>query len=55
MGPEAQGRLTISGGLITFPWDASSAEELIAKADEALLLAKRQGKNRIWLVGQGPQ
>jgi diguanylate cyclase (GGDEF)-like protein len=55
LGPGARGGLTISGGLITFPWDASSAEELIAKADEALLLAKRQGKNRIWLVGHGPQ
>jgi diguanylate cyclase (GGDEF)-like protein len=55
LGPEAQGALTISGGLITFPWDAGSAEELIDKADEALLLAKRQGKNRIWLVGQGPR
>lgn len=52
LGPEAQGALTISGGLITFPWDAGSTEELIAKADDALLQAKRQGKNRIWLVGQ---
>lgn len=55
LGPEARGTLTISGGLITFPWDAGSAEELIAKADEALLQAKRQGKNRISLVGQGVQ
>ena len=55
LGPEAQGALTISGGLITFPWEAASASELIARADEALLLAKQQGKNRIWLVGHGPQ
>lgn len=55
LGPEAQGVLTISGGLVTFPWEAGSAAELIGRADEALLLAKRQGKNRIWLVGQGPQ
>jgi diguanylate cyclase (GGDEF)-like protein len=55
LGPEAQGALTISGGLITFPWEAASASELIAGADEALLLAKQQGKNRIWLVGQGAQ
>ncbi len=53
LGPEAQGVLTISGGLVTFPWEAGSAGELIARADEALLHAKRQGKNRIWLVGQG--
>lgn len=55
LGPEAQGVLTISGGLVTFPWDGMTPEELIRQADEALLLAKRQGKNRIWLVGQGPQ
>lgn len=55
LGPEAQGKLTISGGLVTFPWDAGTGEELISRADEALLQAKRQGKNRIWLVGQDPQ
>jgi len=53
-GPQAQGRLTVSGGLANFPWDANSAEELIEKADQALLEAKRSGKNRIYLVGQGP-
>lgn len=53
LGPEAQGMLTISGGLVTFPWDAATPEELISRADDALLQAKRQGKNRIWLVGQG--
>jgi diguanylate cyclase (GGDEF)-like protein len=55
LGPEARGALTISGGLVTFPWEAGSASELITRADEALLLAKQQGKNRIWLVGHGPQ
>jgi diguanylate cyclase (GGDEF)-like protein len=55
LGPEAQGALTISGGLVTFPWEASSAEDLIMQADRALLLAKQQGKNRIRLVGQGTQ
>ena len=51
LGAEAQGVLTISGGLASFPWDGGSAEELLAKADEALLAAKRSGKNRIYLVG----
>lgn len=55
LGPEAKGALTISGGLVTFPWDAITPDELISKADEALLLAKRQGKNRIWLIGHGVQ
>jgi len=53
LGPEAQGRLTISGGLATFPWDADNAERLLERADQALLQAKRSGKNRIFLVGRG--
>lgn len=44
-------RLTISGGLATFPADAPSVEELIRQADEALLRAKREGKNCIYLGG----
>jgi len=45
-------RLTISGGLASYPGDASSAETLITRADEALLTAKRDGKNRIYLGGE---
>jgi len=45
------GELTISGGLATYPWDASTREELIEKADEALLAAKRAGKNRVFVIG----
>ncbi len=44
-------KLTISGGLATFPWDAATREELILKADEALLQAKKAGKNRVFTVG----
>lgn len=55
LGPQAQGALTISGGLASFPWDAADARELIERADEALLEAKRSGKDRIYLVGQGPE
>lgn len=51
LGPEAVGHITISGGLATFPWDASDAQVLIEKADEAMLRAKRAGKNHIFLVG----
>jgi diguanylate cyclase (GGDEF)-like protein len=51
LGPEAMGHITISGGLASYPWDANSAEELIEKADRAMLEAKRAGKNRIYLVG----
>ena len=52
LGADARGVLTISGGLAKFPADGSNISELLSKADEALLSAKRSGKNRIYLVGQ---
>lgn len=52
LGPTGVGRLTISGGLATYPWDASDRAGLIKRADDALLAAKRAGKNRIFLIGQ---
>ena len=51
LGPTGVGRLTISGGLASYPWDASTREDLFKKADDALLAAKRAGKNRILLIG----
>jgi diguanylate cyclase (GGDEF)-like protein len=51
LGPEGKGVLTISGGLASFPRDGSTIEELFGQADEALLEAKRSGKDRIYLVG----
>lgn len=52
LGPSGKGVLTISGGLATFPRDAATVQELFQRADEALLEAKRSGKNRIYLVGK---
>ena len=52
LGPEARGVLTISGGLSSFPWDGQTVEALMAASDEALLSAKRSGKNRIYLLGR---
>ncbi|HED54771.1 MAG TPA: diguanylate cyclase [Phycisphaerales bacterium] len=49
LGIEAPGRLTISGGLATFPWDGMTAEELLHKADQLALESKRAGKNAITL------
>lgn len=51
LGEKGKGRLTISGGLATFPDDAEIPEKLFERADQALLEAKRSGKNRITLVG----
>jgi len=56
LGPHAAGTLTISGGLATFPWSGHTVENLMARADEALLIAKTSGKNTIRLIGaQGNQ
>jgi PleD family two-component response regulator len=49
--PRAGNSITISGGLATFPWDGTSVDALLTKADQALLAAKRAGKNRIFSVG----
>jgi diguanylate cyclase (GGDEF)-like protein len=42
---------TISGGVATYPEDATSPEELLRRADEGLYRAKADGKNRITMVG----
>ena len=55
LGPNAKGTLTISGGLASFPWDASTVDALFARADDALLQAKASGKNRIYIVGREVQ
>jgi len=39
---------TISLGVATYPDDASSLEELLLAADNAELMAKRLGKNRVF-------
>ena len=51
LGPQAEGTLSISGGLATYPTDGTNVGDLFKKADECLLEAKREGKNRIYLVG----
>ena len=52
LGAEAPGKLTISGGLATFPWDGRNAAELVERADELALQGKRAGKNVIFF---GPE
>lgn len=42
-------RFHISGGVASFPGDASEAVDLLRKADEALFRSKRTGRNRISL------
>ncbi len=52
LGPQASGKLTISGGLACYPKDGRSCLELLRQADRALRAAKESGKNAIHLVGQ---
>jgi diguanylate cyclase (GGDEF)-like protein len=42
--------ITISIGVAQFPEDGSTIEELVAKADEALYVAKRKGRNQVRLA-----
>jgi diguanylate cyclase (GGDEF)-like protein len=51
LGPEARGVLTISGGLARYPDDASDVAGLLARAAAGLKTAKREGKDRIYLIG----
>lgn len=43
-------KVTISGGLASYPADGDSTTDLLRKADEALYKAKQTGRNRIVLV-----
>lgn len=46
-------KLTASFGLAIFPEDGTSREELLAKADAAMYLAKRSGRNAVASAGFG--
>ncbi len=52
LGPAGKGVLTISGGLASLGDGCSTVQELFEQADKALLIAKRGGKNRIYIVGR---
>jgi len=56
LGSSGRGRLSVSGGLAVYPYDAMDAQGLIKAADEYLMFhAKQAGKNSIYLVnGEEP-
>ena len=45
--PEGRKPVTVSGGVATFPHDAQTRRDLIARADLALYRAKGEGRNRV--------
>ncbi|MAJ46422.1 MAG: hypothetical protein CBC35_03790 [Planctomycetes bacterium TMED75] len=47
IGVDAPGTLSISAGLVTFPWDGLTTRELLSEADKLALKSKRSGKNVI--------
>jgi diguanylate cyclase (GGDEF)-like protein len=49
LGIDAPGELTVSGGLATFPWDGTTCEQLVQRADDLARQSKRDGKNAIRL------
>ncbi|WP_042334452.1 GGDEF domain-containing protein [Desulfosporosinus meridiei] len=49
---ESYPQITISLGVSSYPDDGDTIQELIVASDQALLLAKRNGKNRTILCGQ---
>lgn len=44
------GRLTISGGVASFPTDAKTVDDLLEAADRSLYLAKAEGRNRVHIA-----
>lgn len=47
------GRVTVSGGAVSYPNDGSTAEELLALAEQTVAYAKRMGRDQIRLCGLG--
>jgi diguanylate cyclase (GGDEF)-like protein len=54
LGDGAPGKLGVSGGMATYPWDGATPAELLAQADALALEAKKRGKNAI-TFGPGAQ
>jgi len=55
LGVEAQGTISISAGLATFPWDGHDPATLLRHADQRALESKRKGKNAITLGPATPR
>ncbi len=47
IGSGQQVRASLSIGVVTYPYDGTSADELMISADQAMYTSKRQGKNQV--------
>jgi diguanylate cyclase (GGDEF)-like protein len=50
---QPMGRVTVSGGVATFPDDSQDAVELLLSADNALYRAKQAGRNKVFRAESG--
>lgn len=55
LGLPADVSITISVGVATCPRDATTLDDLMSFADEALYQAKREGRDRVVVFGTGPR
>ena len=46
-GPEVELRTSLSIGVVAYPHDGTTVDELMITADQAMYSSKRQGKNRV--------
>jgi diguanylate cyclase (GGDEF)-like protein len=49
----ATARVTMSGGIVSYPADGDSAEELLDAAERTVIYAKRMGRNQVRVRGLG--
>jgi GGDEF domain-containing protein len=52
--PEGSARPSLSVGVVSYPDDGTTADELMISADGAMYASKRGGKNRVTGVNMPP-
>lgn len=52
---QPQKRLTVSIGVASYPEDADNRKDVVERADEALYMAKKAGRNQVFVSGQSEE